>query len=94
MSEAFVAQCKRNIDLCSIAVHGHVSGSGRSYAEEKKAISSGLAKEVYDRIKSSGEYVVQYNPRYLQYCAEQGNSPERQLEIDGNMTNFVVWAGN
>lgn len=92
ISAAFVAQCKRNIDLCSIAVYGHVDGSGRNYQEEQKSIVSGLSREVYTKIRAEEPRAASYNPRYLAYCNAQGHTPEEQLKLDGNMTEFLIWS--
>jgi hypothetical protein len=53
ISEAFVAQCKRNIELSEIVVYGYNSESGRCYQAEQRALVSGLSKAVYDSIRSA-----------------------------------------
>ena len=38
-----------------------------------------------------------WNPRYLAYCKDQGNTPEEQLRIDeeaypeAKMSGFILW---
>lgn len=51
ISEAFIAQCKRNIELGEMTVYGVNVETGRCRQEEKQAIASGLARVVYEKIK-------------------------------------------
>jgi len=43
------------------------------------------------------EFETEYQPKYLAYCAANGNTPEQQLKADANaypggkMCGFILW---
>lgn len=52
ISEVFIAQCKRNIELCQIAVYGYNMGTGRNHEDEQKVILSAFPEAVYNTIRN------------------------------------------
>lgn len=51
ITEAFIAQCKRNIELCEIVVYGYSVETGRDYRQEATEITSALAADTYNTIR-------------------------------------------
>lgn len=53
INEAFIEQCKRNIELSQSALYGYNLETGRNMQTEQEAIVTGLVTDVYNKIRGA-----------------------------------------